>query len=75
MSHQQSAAQGSRRGRSFIGLGRNSGKLELLIEAKGLDKKKWKQLDISDMALFAGVQHLRTFNIVAPLIYDLLPYV
>ena len=31
--------------------------------------------DISDMALFTGVQHLCIFNIVAPLIYHLLPNV
>ena len=30
---------------------------------QGLDKKSWQQFDISDMALFTGVQHLYTFNI------------
>ena len=33
------------------------------------------QFDIFDMALFTGVQHLYTLNIVSPLIYHLFPKV
>ena len=48
----------------------------LIVHIQGLDKKQCQQFDISDMALFTGVQHLYTFNIVTlPLIYKLLPNV
>ena len=45
------------------------------IDIQGFDNKYWKQFDIFDMALFTRAQHLCTFNIVAPVIYHLLPNV
>ena len=49
--------------------------LQIYLTLQGFDKRLWKQYDISDMALFTGVLHLSTFNIVVPLIYHLLPNV
>ena len=37
--------------------------------------KRWQLFDSCDMTLFADLQHLCTFNKVAPLIYHFLPNV